>query len=164
MAASPVDHSVSFVLWESLSEHGSATFRLLFCGLILKTSQCSAIIPSSMRKMSAAIQFTGAPRTRCSKLVDSGVVIGKIVRYPVAIFVGLKISCLLFRVRFEFGCEIRPLDPKVPLEQSHYGGSRGTNCSRGLQGFLIGCSSWNATLDQSYSLRLSTIDYFIGHC
>src|SRR5580765_1028179 len=27
--------SDSFVLWESLSEHGSATFRLLFCGLIL---------------------------------------------------------------------------------------------------------------------------------
>ena len=26
---------LSFVLWESLSEHGSATFRLLFCGLIL---------------------------------------------------------------------------------------------------------------------------------
>src|SRR5712664_2386419 len=24
-----------FVLWESLAEHGSATFRLLFCGLIL---------------------------------------------------------------------------------------------------------------------------------
>jgi hypothetical protein len=45
-----------------------------------------------------------------------------------------------------------------------YGGSRGTNCSRGLQGFLIGCSSWNATLDQSYSLRLSTGGYFIGHC
>src|SRR5580765_3220445 len=27
--------SDSFVLWESLSEHGSATFRLLFCGFIL---------------------------------------------------------------------------------------------------------------------------------
>src|SRR2546427_1104741 len=27
--------SDSFVLWESLSEHWSATFRLLFCGLIL---------------------------------------------------------------------------------------------------------------------------------
>src|SRR5260370_30593308 len=26
---------VSFVLWEGISEHGSATFRLLFCGLIL---------------------------------------------------------------------------------------------------------------------------------
>src|SRR6267378_3328776 len=26
---------LSFVLWESLAEHGSATFRLLFCGLIL---------------------------------------------------------------------------------------------------------------------------------
>src|SRR6202790_3754625 len=25
----------SFVLWESLAEHGSATFRLFFCGLIL---------------------------------------------------------------------------------------------------------------------------------
>jgi len=23
------------LIWESLSEHGSATFRLLFCGLIL---------------------------------------------------------------------------------------------------------------------------------
>src|SRR5712692_1311723 len=27
--------SLSFVLWESLSEHGSATFRLFFCGLVL---------------------------------------------------------------------------------------------------------------------------------
>src|SRR5258707_5519251 len=27
--------AVSFVYWETLSEHGSATFRLLFCGLIL---------------------------------------------------------------------------------------------------------------------------------
>src|SRR6267143_4826218 len=26
---------ISFVYWETLSEHGSATFRLLFCGLIL---------------------------------------------------------------------------------------------------------------------------------
>src|SRR6266446_8995429 len=35
MAPSPFDLSLSFLLWESLSEHGSATFRLLFCGLIL---------------------------------------------------------------------------------------------------------------------------------
>src|SRR5579862_929573 len=35
MAPSPFDHSLSFVLWESLSEHGSATFRLFFCGLVL---------------------------------------------------------------------------------------------------------------------------------
>ena len=52
------------------------------------------------------------------------------------------------------------LDPKASLEQSHYGG---TNCSRGFQGFLIDRSSWNATLDQFYSLRLSTGDDFIGH-
>src|SRR5580692_2010303 len=30
MAPSPVNHSVSFVLWKSLSEHGSATHQLLF--------------------------------------------------------------------------------------------------------------------------------------
>lgn len=30
-----LNHSVSFVLWTSLSEHGRATVRLLFCGLIL---------------------------------------------------------------------------------------------------------------------------------
>src|ERR1700686_650313 len=35
MAPSPFDHSFSFVLWEILSEHGSATFRLLFCGFVL---------------------------------------------------------------------------------------------------------------------------------
>jgi hypothetical protein len=35
MVPSPFDHSLSFVLWESLSEHGSATLRLLFCGLVL---------------------------------------------------------------------------------------------------------------------------------
>ncbi len=90
--------------------------------------------------------------------------IGKVVRYPVAIFVGLKISCLLFGAHFEFGGEIRLLDPKVFLEQFHYGRSRGANCSRGLQGLLIGCSRWNATLDQSYSLRLSAGYDFIGNC
>src|ERR1700682_3723980 len=52
--------------------------------------------------------------------VDSGVVIGKVVRYPLAIFVGLIISCLLFGVHFEFGGEVRLLNPKVSLEQSHY--------------------------------------------
>src|SRR6266576_4220181 len=26
---------LSFVIWESLSEHGSAAFRLLFCGFVL---------------------------------------------------------------------------------------------------------------------------------
>src|SRR5712692_5992480 len=31
LAPSPVNHTLSFVLWESLSDHGSATFRLLFC-------------------------------------------------------------------------------------------------------------------------------------
>jgi hypothetical protein len=60
--------------------------------------------------------FFLSSQTHCSKLVDSGVVIGKVVGYPVAIFVGLKISRLLFGVHFEFGGEIRLLDPKVSFD------------------------------------------------
>ena len=67
----------------------------------------------------------------------SGVVIGKVVRCPLAILVRLKISCLLLGVHFEVRGEIRHLDPKVLLEQSHDRGSRGTYCSRRLQGLLI---------------------------
>ena len=35
MCPSPVNHSVSFVLRKSLSEHGRATLRFLLCGLVL---------------------------------------------------------------------------------------------------------------------------------
>ncbi len=45
----------------------------------------------------------------------SGVVIGKVVRCPLAILVGLKISCLLLGVHLEFRGEICLLDPKVLL-------------------------------------------------
>src|ERR1700685_2487120 len=93
----------------------------------------------------------------------SVVVIGKVVRCPLAVLVGLKISCLLLGVHFEVRGEICHLDPKVLLEQFHYGGSRGTYCSRSLQRLLIGEPGGNAALHQSYSLRLSTREDFIGH-
>src|SRR5580700_8129581 len=59
--------------------------------------------------------FFLSSQTHCSKLVDSGVVIGKVVRCPLAILVGLKISCLLLGVHLEFRGEICLLDPKVLL-------------------------------------------------
>src|ERR1700722_9155849 len=110
---------------------------------------------------------TNDPRAASNSLLSfgcSGVVIGKVVRCPLAIFVGLKISCLLLGVHFEVRVEICHLDPKVLLEQSHDRGSRGTYCSRRLQCLLIGAPSGNAALHQSYSLGLSTREDFIGHC
>src|SRR5579862_6140025 len=107
------------------------------------------------------------PRAASNSLLSfgcSGVVIGKVVRSPLAILVGLKISCLLLGVHFEVRGEICHLDPQVLLEQSHDRGSRGTYRSRRLQCLLIGALSGSAALHQSYSLRLSTREDFIGHC
>src|SRR5258707_11914794 len=50
MGSSPVNNFVSFVFWKSLSEHGRATFRLLFGGLSLNHVPCSTSNPSSMHK------------------------------------------------------------------------------------------------------------------
>src|SRR5579863_1368036 len=110
---------------------------------------------------------TNDPRAASNSALSfgcSGVVIGKVVRSPLAILVGLKISCLLLGVHFEVRGEICHLDPQVLLEQSHNRGSRGTYRSRRLQCFLIGAPSGSAALHQSYSLRLSTSEDFIGHC
>src|SRR3984957_4420328 len=110
---------------------------------------------------------TNDPRAASNSVLSfgcSGVVIGKVVRSPLAILVGLKISCLLLGVHFEVRGEICHLDPQVLLEQSHDRGSRGTYRSRRLQCLLIGAPSGSAALHQSYSLRLSTRQDFIGHC
>src|ERR1700722_6648238 len=110
---------------------------------------------------------TNEPRAASNSLLTfgcSGVVIGKVVRCPLAILVGLKISCLRLGVHFEVRGEICHLDPQVLLEQSHDRGSRATNCSRRLQRLLIGAPGGNAAFHQSYSLRLSAREDFIGHC
>src|SRR5258708_8736340 len=50
MGSSPVNNFVPFVFWKSLSEHGRASFRLLFGGLSLNHVPCSTSNPSSMHK------------------------------------------------------------------------------------------------------------------
>jgi hypothetical protein len=40
------NHSVSFVFWKSPSEHGRATFRLLFCGPILSSPAIACLLQS----------------------------------------------------------------------------------------------------------------------